>query len=306
MEKKPDQNASSSPQNNKNNKPTTRTGSTTPSKPSNPSSSPSPLPSPQYHPQESKQHASNSTPQSTASQPSQPSPQSTKQSPSGWVVASTTVLDFVPIVGTVKSLSQAYTGKEWFTNEEVNRGVELACAVPYGKVMKGGAKVGKKIVKGGAKLAEETAKKVKWIFQSEKVEAKVVQQAVKVEEQRMSKAYVGQVEKKITSLYNNNIPMRDAALKNAKEMDIATILGDSHNYSKIKELETFVSNMPPKKSTNYINSNQVLQRSVKEPGPYHNFPESFCQHVLKTGERKEVPGYFRYYTTSFFSSIFIS
>jgi hypothetical protein len=44
-------------------------------------------------------------------------------------------------------------------------------------------------------------------------------------------------------------------------------------------------------ATNKIYSARVLKRMADEPGPYHNFPESFDEQIYQ-GERKVVPDYF--------------
>lgn len=44
--------------------------------------------------------------------------------------------------------------------------------------------------------------------------------------------------------------------------------------------------------TNKVFSNRVLQRMVDEPGPYHNFPESFDDEIFASGTKTVVPNYY--------------
>ena len=49
----------------------------------------------------------------------------------------------------------------------------------------------------------------------------------------------------------------------------------------------------PSAQPNRIYSSRVLLRSAEETGPFHNFPQSFDQHVFSEGSRTVVPNYWR-------------
>lgn len=120
-----------------------------------------------------------------------------------------TVLDAIPVVGTVKGAGQLITGKDLVTGEPVNRWIEagglLASLIPGGKGVVSG---GKAVFKGVAKeTAEKVAKEA-----AQKVAKEAAERAAKEAAEKIAKEAAEKAAKEATEK-----AARQAAEKSAKE-----------------------------------------------------------------------------------------
>ncbi|MDR0991132.1 MAG: DUF6531 domain-containing protein [Propionibacteriaceae bacterium] len=68
--------------------------------------------------------------------------------------------------------------------------------------------------------------------------------------------------------------------------------GSAAGYGLVHGAQRLLGDVVPAPQTNYINSARVLERSAQEPGPMHNFPAMFDEHILQQGERTVTPNYY--------------